>query len=362
MNCTPTGPINIQHLEKDKMNNCFKKCHLQYDFKKTEVKGSNKGDYISIKLADNNIGVRFSSTNTPLCQNGGESSLVVQEIRIYRDSLHTYTNEQVKTNAELIILLSNTTGGKNAVICIPISTKNGTLPLASDQLTNIIRYISKVGNQQGEGGLVRGLNFRLNSFIPKNTGFYNYVASLPWDPCDKCTDYIVYSITDASIHLDHPIMAILNSIINKNNIVNVGNVADTSKLGYSYNEKGAIFGFGNNDNIWISCHPTGQDGEILMDESKSAVLSNNSFGMFSGISQDNYEKWRDMLIVTLVVLGVIALLLFFIYMLPGIWDGGAKTQLFNSVTRMRSSVSKGLKHFSKTKPDSVSSGGGSRTR
>ena len=65
--------------------------------------------------------------------------------------------------------------------------------------------------------------------------------------------------------------------------------------------------------------------------------------MFSGISQDSYEKWRDMLIVTLVVLGVIALLLFFIYMLPGILDGGAKTQLVNSVTRTKSNINQGLK-------------------
>ena len=43
-------------------------------------------------------------------------------------------------------------------------------------------------------------------------------------------------------------------------------------------------------NIWISCHPTGQEGEILVDESKSGVLSNNGFGMFSGMDQDTYEK------------------------------------------------------------------------
>ena len=124
---------------------------------------------------------------------------------------------------------------------------NGTLPSATGQLTNIVRYISKVGNNQGEGGLVRGLNFSLNNFIPKNKGFYHYVASLPWDPCDKCTDYIVYNLSDASINLDNMTMGILNKIISKNNIVNTGGDIDTNKLGYSYNKRGAIFGFGNND-------------------------------------------------------------------------------------------------------------------
>lgn len=352
MSCTPTGPINIEHLGKDKMNNCFKKCHLQYDFKKTEVRGSNKGTYISIKLSNNDVGVRFSSTNTPLCQNGGESSLVVQEIRIYRDSLHTYTSKKVKANAELIILLSNSTGGKNAVICIPISTVNGTLPSATGQLTNIVRYISRVGNNQGEGGLVRGLNFSLNNFIPKNKGFYHYVASLPWDPCDKCTDYIVYNLSDASINLDNKTMFILNKIISKNNIVNTGGDIDTNKLGYSYNKRGAIFGFGNNDNIWISCHPTGQEGEILVDESKSGVLSNNGFGMFSGMDQDTYEKWRDILIIIISVCLVVALMLFFVYALPGIIDSGAKERVVNSASRFSSRVKQGFQNITKVKSDS----------
>ena len=352
MNCTPTGPINIEHLGKDKMNNCFKKCHLQYDFKKTEVRGSNKGEYISIKLSNNDISVRFSSTNTPLCQNGGESSLVVQEIRIYRGSLHTYTSKRVKANAELIILLSNSTGGKNAVICIPISTVNGTLPNATEQLTNIIRYISRVGNNQGEGGTVRGLNFNLNNFIPKNKGFYHYVASLPWDPCDKCTDYIVYNLSDASINLDNMTMGILNRIISENQIVNIGADEDTNKLGYSYNKRGAIYGFGNNDNIWISCHPTGHDGEILVDESKGGVLSNNSFGMFSGMDQDTYEKWRDILIIIISVCLVIGLLLFLIYALPGIIDGGAKERVVNSASRFGSSVKQGLQKITRVKSNS----------
>lgn len=338
MSCSPTGPINIEHLEKDKMNNCFKKCNLKYDFKKTEVKSSNKGRYISIKLSNNDVGARFSSTNTPMCQNGGESSFVVQEIRVYRDSLHTYNSEKVKANAELIILLSNSTGGKNAVICIPISTVNGNLPSATEQLTNIIRFISKVGNNQGEGGVVRGLNFSLNNFIPKNKGFYHYVASLPWDPCDKCSDYIVYNLSDVSINLDNMTMSTLNKIISKNNIDTIEKDIDTNKLGYSYNKKGATFGFGGNDDIWISCHPTGQDGEILVDESKSSILNNNSFGMFSGIDQDTYEKWKDILLIIVTVCVIIGLMGFVIYKLPGILDGGTTKRLVNSASKVSSKV------------------------
>jgi hypothetical protein len=345
MSCTPTGPINIQHLGTDKMNNCFKKCYLEYDFKITEVNSSNKGDYISIKLNDNNVGAKFSSTNTSLCQNGGESSLVVEEIRIYRDSLHTYGSNEQKTNAEVIIVLNNSTGGKNAVICIPISTKNGTLPSAGNQLTNIIRYVSKIGIQPGEGGVVKGLNFRLNSFIPKDKGFYHYVASLPWDPCEKCADYIVYNMTDAVIYIDNSTMSILNSLINKHNIVNMGNNIDTNKLGYSYNKRGAILGFGNNDNIWISCHPTGTDGKILVDESKSGVLSNNAFGMFSGIDQDTYEKWRDILIMIVALVGIVVLMYFSIFALPGLIDGGTKERIVSSATRFKSGVKSGGRRF-----------------
>lgn len=309
MSCKPTGPLNIEHNNNTK--SCFKKCRFQYDFKKSEVIAKNKGDYISIRLKNkDDVGAKFSSTNTPNCSNGGESSLSVQELRVYKGSLHTYGSKREKTDGELIIILSNTSGGREVIVCIPISTTNGNLPTASKQLSNIITYLSKAGNNNGEGGEIKGLNFDLNSFIPVSKGFYNYSASLPWDPCDKCVDYIVYNKKDVLLALDNFTMRNLNSLLN---------TIDTPKpltdekskfnAGYSYNQKGAIYTLGDaNDKIYINCRPTGSDGKVLIDESKSDVLSNNSFGVFSGLKQSTFEKiftWSILILAIFIVTGVL---------------------------------------------------------
>ena len=309
MSCKPTGPLNIEHNNNTK--SCFKKCRFQYDFKKSEVIAKNKGDYISIRLKNkDDVGAKFSSTNTPNCSNGGESSLSVQELRVYKGSLHTYGSKREKTDGELIIILSNTSGGREVIVCIPISTTNGNLPTASKQLSNIITYLSKAGNNNGEGGEIKGLNFDLNSFIPVSKGFYNYSASLPWDPCDKCVDYIVYNKKDVLLRLDNFTMRNLNSLLN---------TIDTPKpltdekskfnAGYSYNQKGAIYTLGDaNDKIYINCRPTGSDGKVLIDESKSDVLSNNSFGVFSGLKQSTFEKiftWSILILAIFIVTGVL---------------------------------------------------------
>ena len=304
MVCTATGPINIVHTD----SRCLNKCRFNYEFKKTQVIAKNKGSYVSIELANkDNIVAEYSSSNTPLCANGGNSKLSIEELRIYNPSLHTYGKNKKHTDAELIIILNNATGGRRLVICIPISTINGTLPTASDNLTSIISYLGRMGNKVNEGGNVKGLNFDLNGFIPKK-GYYSYTASLPWDPCQKCTDYIVYDMKDSIISLSNITMSLLGKIITNSNI-STSNI-ETNKVGFSYNKRGAIRGFGNNNNkIWINCYPTGSDGKILMEESKNGVLSNNAFGMFSGISQEKYERYK-MLAWTVAgtILAVLALL------------------------------------------------------
>lgn len=311
MSCKPTGPINIEHNNNTK--SCFKKCRFQYDFKKSEVIAKNKGDYISIRLKNkDDVGAKFSSTNTPNCSNGGESSLSVQELRIYKGSLHTYGSKHERTDGEVIIVLSNTSGGRELIVCIPISTTNGNLPTASKQLTNIITYLSKAGNNNGEGGEIKGLNFDLNSFIPVSKGFYSYSASLPWDPCDKCADYIVYDKKDVLLALDNFTMSSLNKQLNSSKTPKpLTDEKSKFNAGYSYNKKGAIYSLGDgNDKIWINCRPTGSDGKVLIDESKSSVLSNNSFGIFSGLKQSTFEKILTWSILTLAIFIVTGGLIF----------------------------------------------------
>jgi carbonic anhydrase len=313
-----TGPVNIIPTQ----TSCFNKCRFSYNFTKTGVNTSHKSDYISIEPSDKNSpNVIYSSANTPTCMNGGEGNYAVEEIRIYHPSIHRYGKKKVRADAELIIHLNNVSGGKNLIVCIPITNKNGSQPGASDQLKQIINYLSRMGNSTGEGGTVQGLNFDLNTFIPQKKGFYAYTASLPYPPCSKCIDYIVYDVNDAAISLDNSTLSKVKSLIAASYIPVQAN---SQKLGYAYNKRGAQYGLGNNDAIWIDCQPTGSNGQILMDENKEGILSNNSFSMFSGMSHDKYEKWKHIVVVLSLVLAAVLVLVIFIYVIPGMIFGTGK--------------------------------------
>lgn len=313
MSCIATGPINLLHTD----NRCFNKCKFNYDFKKTEVIAKNKLTYISIKVAnkDTIIG-EYSSTNTPLCKNGqGSSKLVVDEIRLYAPSLHNYGKEQTIADGELFIILRNVSGGRNLIICLPVSTLNGTLPAAKSNLIDIIKYLSNAGNSTNEGGEVKGLNFNLNNFIPKN-GYYSYTGSLPWSPCDKCNDIIIYDINDAVIGLPNEIMSLLTKLIKPSPNIKIANTSH-DKIGYAYNKKGALKGMGSGDDkIWINCYPTGSSGEILMEENKSGIINNNSFAMISGMKQSKYERIKMILFTVIsTIIAVLALIFIVNYLM-----------------------------------------------
>jgi len=321
MSCpNATGPVNIIPTS----TNCFNKCRFSYNFTKTGVNTSHNDNYISIEPSDKNSpNVIYSSASTSSCKNGGEGNYAVEELRIYHPSLHTYGKKKTRAAAELIIHLSNVSGGKNLIVCIAITNKNGSQPKASSQLNDIVSYLARMGNSTGEGGTVQGLNFDLNSFIPQKKGFYAYTASLPYPPCTKCIDYIVYDVHDAAISLDNSILSKITSLITP---LYTPEQIMVPKLGYAYNKKGAQHGLGNNDAIWIDCKPTGSDGQILMDENKEGVLSNNSFSMFAGMNQKKYESWKYIVISLLLVFLAVIVLLIFMYVIPRmIFGSGTKT-------------------------------------
>ena len=51
-------------------------------------------------------------------------------------------------------------------------------------------------------------------------------------------------------------------------------------LGYAYNKNGAIYGAASSsDSIWIDCEPTGESGELLIDENKDERLKGKAFSL-----------------------------------------------------------------------------------
>jgi len=279
MSCpNATGPVNIIHTE----TSCFNKCRLRYNFQKTGVTATHQNNYISIEPNNKNTpNVVYSSANTPVCRNGGEGNFAVEDIRIYQPSLHTYGKKETHADGEVIIHLNNLSGGRNLVICIAITRNNGTQNSASRQVASIISYLQKMGNSVGEGGTVQGLNFDLNDFMPKGKGFYTYIASMPYTPCLKCVDFVVYDINDAALSLGEGVIADLVKLINKSTIP-VKKITDG--LGYAYNQTGAEVNT-SNDEIYIDCQPTGDSGSTMINENKEDIIDNNPFRTIT--------HWRD---------------------------------------------------------------------
>jgi len=272
MSCRATSPINI--IKTD--SKCLNKCRLNYAFNKSSVNVKNQGNYVSIQLINNDsIVAEYSSANTPLCSNGeGSSRMTINELRIYSPSLHKFGSDAQNAAGELVIILNNTSGGRNLLICIPISTLNGTLPTAATNLNNIINYLASAGNSEDEGGTIKGLEIDLNNFISQK-GYYTYTGTLPWDACESCNDLIVYDTNDTAIGLDNSTITLLRKLISTSNIPVIE--IDNDEIGYAYNQRGAISGFGDgNDKIWINCYPTGSEGQVLIEQTNQENINNNS--------------------------------------------------------------------------------------
>ena len=167
---------------------------------------------------------------------GGGSNYNVDEIRVFSPSLHTYNGEHA--DAEFIIHHINNSGGKNLIVCIPISSNLGLPGNASTQLTTVINSMSKMGNNPDEGGNIQGLNFNLNNFIPNNY-FYTYTATRPFYPCIKCIDYIVFEMDYGSINLSSDVLKKIKKLLYKKNTISTKEI--TKDLEFTYSTRKPIY-------------------------------------------------------------------------------------------------------------------------
>tara|TARA_Y100000389_G_C17460898_1_gene521623 strand:+ start:713 stop:1753 length:1041 start_codon:yes stop_codon:yes gene_type:complete len=307
MSClNTTGPVDIIH--PDNIIYCTETCKMTYNFKSTAITVANKGTCLSIEpINKTSEAVTYSSTNAGNCNNGGEGKYAVQEIRIYcatnpGGSLHKY--DQTRATGEVIIHLNNIIGSGDLIICIPISSSNGTLPKATRQLTSIITKALSTANSQNEvSGQLSGVELKLNQFIPKNSGFYSYTATLPYPPCTNCVNYIVYSLPDA-IFLDTNTIEQLTGIINR--LAPPIHSSAAPNLGYSYNKKGAIHTSMRNGETVMDCQPIGSNGEILISENKDGPSS-----LISGLTPEAQAQFKhglmifSIIVLSLIVLGLI---------------------------------------------------------
>lgn len=165
----------------------------------------------------------------------------VSQIQVCAPSFHLF--DGTTTDSEIMIYHTPILGGKELVVCVPI-TQSSSLNVSSILLTNIINAISRGAPKNGDSVNINLLDYTLQNIIPKKP-FYTYTTDN--------NDFIIFD-KENSIKLSSDILKILNSVIKPNvNIATGGNIF--------YNSQGPNLPNGNENDIYISCQPTGNSEE-----------------------------------------------------------------------------------------------------
>jgi len=286
MSCDKSGSINISTTTET----CSGQCKLLYNYEIGNVSITNNPDHIIIN-PQGNLGdkpVNYSSSGSDSAQIAGD--FTVQEIGLYKPSLHKY--EGVNTDAELVIYHKHITGGQDLLISIPITSSTSYVtnqPKASSQLSEIIDNVGLL-----KDGLMHGMDFDLNQFIPDQP-YYIYYAPSPRDDmkCRNVTNiafderfsmYIseerlnklpIYSTTEnkATENIKDLVETFMNKISPK--------IEGFGGLDYKYNKDGPVRGTtAKDDNIYIDCQPVGSSGKLLSEESKQKDVTGSIFNMY----------------------------------------------------------------------------------
>ena len=217
-------------------NKCDLKCAYSYQYPESNITAKNN---------DINISLTYENGNKPpvIFNN---NKYTVHQINLFAPSLHQYNG--IKVPGELVIVHVPELGGPDLIVCIPI-LQSGDYTAATDLITQVINNVSTNAPSKGESTNLNISNFSLQHIVPKKpfiyySGTYNQGVA----------DFIVFP-TVACIPLTQTTLNKLSSIVKPFSLVmNGGNLFLNSKGPNS----GMKF---KNDDIYISCKPTGASEE-----------------------------------------------------------------------------------------------------
>ena len=289
MSCpNATAPIDITN---NNASNCELKCNYSFNYPLMNVLTvANRGEYLSIRVEKND--------NSPVTYNA--DNYEVQDIRIFKPSLHTYGGS--KADAEMIISHTNKSGGQNLLVCVPIIVGASSADTSS-LFDSILSDVAKNANSVGKYTVVNSSTFSLNKFIPIKP-FYSYNGTLPYSPCNSSNNYVVFSKEESNVYMSPNAFAVLNKVIYTNKY---STKTANNKKGLFYNQKGASSLAGGKDgDIYIECLPTGASGESLVPiESQAQMQTLLNFSSIGYIFDSAFFK---------IFIGIVILL--------GIWYAG----------------------------------------
>lgn len=261
-----TAPVNIINNQN---NICDLKCEYSFNYTQTSLNVFNKGTYLSF---------RPDKSNTPpVIYNS--SKYDVEEMRLYKPSLHTYSGK--KADAELIIIHNNVSGiaSGSLLVCVPIDKNASTSN--PDSLTLFDKIISEVKNtapSKDTETVVNIPSFSIDKFIPIKP-YFSYSGTLPYSACNGEHDYVVFSKdNNAVLAISNASFKTLDKIITSN-----GYATKKNKRGVFYNGNGPSPLSGSiKGDIYMECLPTGSDGEQLvpLEKTSNEMFNTESFLSF----------------------------------------------------------------------------------
>lgn len=265
-------PINI---DKSLVTaNCDYKCVLNFHYPQTSLVVKNKGTELDFNCEE--------TSPPPVSYNNNKMNAT--RFILYAPSLHLFNGSKVA--GEIIIEHVPVLGGKSLYICIPLTSLSAGTSLASIAVSGLIAQAAKGAPASGDTANLNLSNFTLQAIVPKKP-FYTYYG----ENSRFTGDFVVFDKADA-ISLGPLILQQLTSIIQPLNLRMTG-----GKL--FYNPKGP----NQIDNeIYISCHPTGASKEkVKTDTSSSSSSSTTDYDWSSIYNSQGF-------IIFMVCLGMIIVL------------------------------------------------------
>ena len=255
MSCqTGTAPINITTKPK---STCDRLCKFNYQYSDSSCNVNNMEQYLKIDYDD--------SKGPSIIYNS--ISMNVDEIRMYRPSLHKYNGNQ----ADSEIIIKHSGNGNNLLVCVPImisASKTDASQLFETILSNVL---TKAPNS-GESTTINVKNFNLNSIVPE-ASFNSYSGTLPYLPCTGKYNYVVFDIKDGC-KITPDSFNDLSKLISKQTYTIKTNDFFFNKTG----SKEGLSTTGLGDGYYLECNPVDTEGTLLFSENKDSLDSTSGGG------------------------------------------------------------------------------------
>ena len=254
-----TSPVNIA-VNKDAR--CNLQCNYSFSYPPTTLKIKRQLNYLEF-----NTDV---TAQPPVIYNNRNYSIL--EVRLYRPSLHKFAG--TPADAEMIIMHTCPESLSPLYVCVPITKSSTSTTDATMFLDLIGSEISRTGTGTEGETVFNSPTFTLNKFVPMKP-YLSYSGTEPWASASSAStiDFIVFQKENAVY-----ISAVMFHILTKEPTApatslwpshGIQIVKKSVTPAIFFNDVGPVARGG--DSIYISCQPTGADGEIL-----TKILPNSS--------------------------------------------------------------------------------------